>query len=240
MNADVHALAGAYALDALPPEETTAFTDHLAECSACRQEVAELQATAAQLGMAAAQAPPPGMRDRVLRAAHETRQVPPTPAPTPAPTDLADRRRRSRQRASVAAAAVAALVLGGLGLQQVLDDEATDPITAVMTAPDAHATTAPMRGGGRLTVVSSQELDQAVVHSDRLPALRRSRVYQLWLVDPDGAARSADVLIRPGTSAGQSHLVRGLRPGDAIAITSEPAGGSEQPTTTPLAVADSV
>jgi anti-sigma-K factor RskA len=236
MNADVHALAGAYALDALPPEEATAFTDHLAECSACRQEVAELQATAAQLGMAAAQAPPPGIRDRVLRAAHETRQVPPVPAPA----DLADRRRRRWQRASVAAAAVAALVLGGLGLQQVLDDEATDPIAAVMTAPDAHATTAPMRGGGRLTVVSSQELDQAVVHSDRLPALRRSRVYQLWLVDPDGAARSADVLIRPGTSAGQSHLVRGLRPGDAIAITSEPAGGSEQPTTTPLAVADSV
>jgi anti-sigma-K factor RskA len=236
MNADVHALAGAYALDALPPQEAAAFTDHLAECSACRQEVAELQATAAQLGMAAAQAPPPGIRDRVLRAAHETRQVPPVPAPT----ELADRRRRRWQRASVAAAAVAALVVGGLGLQQVLDDESTDPIAAVMTAPDAHATTAPLRGGGRLTVVSSQQLDQAVVHSDRLPALRRSRVYQLWLVDPEGAARSADVLIRPDTSAGQSHLVRGLRPGDAIAITSEPAGGSEQPTTTPLAIADRV
>jgi anti-sigma-K factor RskA len=236
MNADVHALAGAYALDALPAEEAAAFSDHLAECSACRQEVAELQATAAQLGMAAAQTPPPAIRDRVLRAAHETRQVPPVPAPT----DLADRRRRRWQRASVAAAAVAALVVGGLGLQQVLDDESTDPIAAVMTAPDAHATTAPVRGGGRLTVVSSRELDQAVVHSDGLPALRRSRVYQLWLVDPDGAARSADVLIRPGTSPGQSHLVRGLRPGDAIAITREPAGGSEQPTTTPLAIADSV
>jgi anti-sigma-K factor RskA len=236
MNADVHALAGAYALDALPPEEGAAFTAHLAECSACRQEVAELQATAAQLGMATAQTPPPAIRDRVLRAAHETRQVPPVSAPT----DLADRRRRRWQRASLAAAAVAALVLGGLGLQQVLDDEPADPIAAVMTAPDAHATTAPVRGGGRLTVVSSRELDQAVVHSDGLPALRKSRVYQLWLVDPDGAARSADVLIRPGTSAGQSHLVRDMRPGDAIAITREPAGGSEQPTTTPLAIADSV
>jgi anti-sigma-K factor RskA len=236
MNADVHALAGAYALDALPPEETAAFTYHLAECSACRQEVGELQATAAQLGMAAAQPPPAGVRDRVLRAAHETRQVPPVPAPT----DLAARRTRRWQRASVAAAAVAALVVGGLGLQRALQDEPPDPIAAVMTAPDAHATTARVRGGGSLTVVSSHDLDQAVVHSDGLPALRRTRVYQLWLVDPDGAARSADVLIRPGTSAGQSHLVRGLRPGDAVAITREPAGGSEQPTTTPLAVADRV
>jgi anti-sigma-K factor RskA len=236
MNADVHALAGAYALDALPPEEAAAFTAHLAECSACRQEVAELQATAAQLGLAAAQPPPAGLRDRVLRAAHETRQIPPM-AP---PVDLATRRMRRWRRAFAAAAAAAVLVVSGLGLQQALDDEATDPIAAVMTAPDAQATTARVRGGGRLTVVTSHELDQAVVHSDRLPALGRSRVYQLWLVDPDGAARSADVLISPRTSAGQSHLVRGLRPGDAIAITSEPAGGSEQPTTTPLAIADSV
>ncbi|MGH3318555.1 MAG: anti-sigma factor, partial [Nocardioidaceae bacterium] len=160
--------------------------------------------------------------------------------PVPAPTDLAARRRRRWQRASVAAAAVAALVLGGLGLQQALQDEPTDPIAAVMTAPDAHATMARVRGGGRLMVVTSHELEQAVVHSDGLPALRRSRVYQLWLVDPDGAARSADVLISPGASAGQSHLVRDMRPGDAIAITREPAGGSEQPTTTPLAIADSV
>ncbi len=237
MNADVHALAGAYALDALPEEEAAAFTDHLAECAACRQEVAELQATAAQLGVAAAQSPPPGIRDRVLHAAHETRQVPPLSPPT----DLAARRMRRWRRAFVAAAAAAVLVAGGLGLQQVLDEEAaSDPIAAVMTAPDAHATTARVRGGGRLTVVTSHELDQAVVHSDGLPALRQSRVYQLWLVDPDGGARSADVLIAPRTSAGQSSLVRGLRPGDAIAITREPAGGSEQPTTTPLAIADSV
>lgn len=60
-----------------------------------------------------------------------------------------------------------------------------------------------------------------------------------WSTLTEGAARSADILIAPRTSAGQSSLVRGLRPGDAIAITREPAGGSERPSTTPLAIADS-
>jgi len=47
---EVHALAGAYALDALDPFERRGYEAHLRECEPCRREVAELQATAARLG----------------------------------------------------------------------------------------------------------------------------------------------------------------------------------------------
>ncbi|MFC7616991.1 zf-HC2 domain-containing protein [Actinokineospora soli] len=76
-NADVHALTGAYALNAIPELERAAFERHLAECDACAQEVAELQATAARLGEAAAEAPPPELKAAVMAGIKNIRQLPP-------------------------------------------------------------------------------------------------------------------------------------------------------------------
>jgi anti-sigma factor RsiW len=228
MNADVHALAGAFAVDALPPDEAEEFRRHLAECSACQVEVAELQTTAAHLGLAAAEQPPPRVREAVLRAVHQTRQVPPPVQPTES--------RRRFPRAWLAAAAAAVVVgAGAVGVVDLVRDNPAprDPMASVVAAPDAETTAARLRGGGRLTVVASERLGQAVVLSEDLPPAGAARVYQLWLVDPDGQARSADVLIGSSRSA---DLVSGVRPGDQVAITREPAGGSEQPTMTPLAV----
>ena len=58
MTQDLHALSGAYALDALDPQEAQHFEEHLDHCAACRREVVEFQATAAQLGEATATTPP--------------------------------------------------------------------------------------------------------------------------------------------------------------------------------------
>lgn len=244
MNADVHALAGAFALDALPPEEAAAFIAHLAECAACQQEVAELQVTATHLGLTAAQAPPAGLRDRVLAAAHDTRQVPPVTEPgspgAAGSQGALTARRRVWPRLLVAAAVVlVAIGAGVLAVGPTLDRGGTgqDQVSAVMKAPDAHSARGDLTGGGSMTVVASHRMGEAVVLSERLPPLDSGDVYQLWLVDRGGQARSAGVLIeasRPGR--GHTSLVRGMRPGDRVAITREPAGGSNQPTTRPLAM----
>ncbi|HYJ69340.1 MAG TPA: anti-sigma factor [Nocardioidaceae bacterium] len=228
MNIDVHTLAGAFALDALPSDEAAEFQRHLAECTACQVEVAELQTTATHLGLAVAEQPPPRVREAVLQAVHQTRQVPPPAQPT--------HRRRRPPRAWLAAAAAAVVVgAGAVGLTDLVRDDAAprDPIASVVAAPDAESTAARLRGGGRLTVVSSEQLGQAVVLSERLPPAGAGRVYQLWLVDSDGQPRSADVLIG---SSGAADVVSGVEPGDQVAITREPEGGSEQPTMKPLAV----
>jgi anti-sigma-K factor RskA len=236
MNADVHTLAGAYALDALPPEEARAFREHLDRCAACHEEVAELQATAAELGVSVAEQPPAALRGRVLESARQTRQVPPVPAGPVAGS------RQSRRRLLLAAAAAAVVLgAGGVLVGQALDDPDTPVarpgISAVIEAPDARADTVRLRGGGQMTVIKSARLNRAVVISGRLPALPPDRVYQLWLVDRSGAARSAEVLIDPADPvAARARLVRGVRRDDQIAITREPAGGSEQPTMTPLGI----
>jgi anti-sigma-K factor RskA len=235
MNADVHTLAGAYALDALPADEAAAFATHLEQCAPCRQEVAELRATAAQLGIAATERPPDALRERVLQATRQTRQVPPTTTPS-ATTES----RRTRARLLLAAAAAAVVLAGGVfAIRPLLDDSAqpssSNGVMAVMKAPDARTSMTGLQGGGRMTVVSSRGMGQAVVMGERLPRLDREHDYQLWLVDRAGTARSAEVLFDGSSRASTGPtLVKGLRPGDQIAITREPAGGSDQATTAPL------
>jgi hypothetical protein len=68
-----------------------------------------------------------------------------------------------------------------------------------------------------------------VVSTSGMASLPSSRVYQVWVMSPSGA-RSA------GLMYGSSLLASSVRPGDRIGITVEPAGGTTQPTTTPVAV----
>ena len=46
---DIHALAGAYVLDAVNDVERAAFTRHLSQCNACVSEVTELREAVAIL-----------------------------------------------------------------------------------------------------------------------------------------------------------------------------------------------
>ncbi|MGH9088659.1 MAG: zf-HC2 domain-containing protein, partial [Acidimicrobiales bacterium] len=59
-------LLGAYALDAVDPDEAQVVADHLAECPRCRAEVDELRAVAAALGNAH-EDPPPEVWDRIAQ-----------------------------------------------------------------------------------------------------------------------------------------------------------------------------
>ncbi len=82
---ELHTLAGAYALDALPADEVDDFEAHLAECSSCREEVASFEATTVRLSELAEDAPPPSMKADVMAMITSVRQDPP-----PAKRDDAD------------------------------------------------------------------------------------------------------------------------------------------------------
>ena len=64
----LHALAGAYALDAVESGERDRFERHLRGCRSCEREVRGFTATATALGMAAAADPPQGLKQAVLAA----------------------------------------------------------------------------------------------------------------------------------------------------------------------------
>src|SRR5215472_1783842 len=81
---DLHALSGAYALDALEPEaERDRFTRHLDRCQSCASEVRGFREVATALAFATAVEAPPELRARVMAAVARTSQVPPQPQPQP-------------------------------------------------------------------------------------------------------------------------------------------------------------
>ncbi len=75
-----------------------------------------------------------------------------------------------------------------------------------------------------------------VVVGRRLPLPRADRAYQLWIVPKKGRPISAGVF-RPGSAGEITHLAvaaTGIAEAAALAITEELAGGSPQPTSTPI------
>jgi anti-sigma-K factor RskA len=235
-DADLHLLTGAYAADALSADERRAFEDHLPGCASCSHEVRELQATAALLGAAVAEVPPPSLKAAVLAEARTSPQA--------VSLDAARTRRLGRLATVLGAvAAVLAIAVIGLGAwavslhrtnEQVVAQAAA--VTQVLTAPDAASTSGRIAGGGRGTVVVSRAQDSAVfVASDLAPAASGS-TYQLWWIDKAGAARSAG-LVAPTSDGSVATLLAGA-PGDAadVGVTVEPAGGSAEPTTKPVLV----
>ena len=240
---DLHALVGAYALDALDGAERDRFERHLRGCRACESEVRGFAATAAALAMAAAAEPPPGLKQRVLAAAAVTRQSPPTVAKAAArrrPRTSAPRRAWLPRLALSAAAAglVAAAVLGGVTVwtqhRLTTAQAENQAIAAVLAAPDAQIASARTSAGGVATVVASHSAGSIVFTSAGLQALPPSKVYELWFLGK--TARPAGLL--PPARAGRTApvLAAGLAVGDKVGVTVEPAGGSSSPTTTSIVV----
>jgi anti-sigma-K factor RskA len=241
---DLHLLTGSYALDALPEGERAEFEKHLRRCPSCAEEVRSLRETAARLALATAIAPPPQMRERVLAAVPRTRQLPPLPGRHALDRTGLRRLPLSRAGAGVSAAvlalaaAVAFLFVSNVSTNnQLHQSQATaSAVASVLAAPDARVQAVSAAGGGTVTAVTSVHRQEAVVTSASLPALAGARVYQLWVLTAGGAARSAGLLTVSVSGTATPHLADGVSGGDKLAITVEPAGGTAQPTTTPVVI----
>ena len=228
---DIHALAGAYVLDAVDDVERAAFARHLAGCEACALEVAELRETVTRLADESWSAPPPRMRDEVLAKVRQTRQVgpgrPEREGTTPALL-------RWRRRTAIAVAA--GILVAGAGTatwavqqQEVQRQRAVnESVQAVLIAPDAVVRSSAVEGGGRMTMVVSRSLDRGVVVLDATKP-SDEQAYQLWRV---GATIVDAGVLDPGQGTA-TRIVNGINSVDAVALTLEPAGGSAQPTVLP-------
>jgi hypothetical protein len=100
-------------------------------------------------------------------------------------------------------------------------------VRSILAAPDLVVRTAPVIGGGKVTVASSQLRDAGVVLMGADAAPSGGEVYQLWTLRGRNAT-SAGVLAAGQTTAVQ--VVDGLPDSDAVGVTAEPPGGSTAPT----------
>ncbi len=232
MTVDLHSLIAPYALDALEADDRSRFEAHLAQCEQCRAELVGFVATAARLGEAQAVTPPAELRERLVTMAASTSQE------HPVVTALSQRSRIRRVAPRIVlAAAIAAAVLGIGGF--VAEKDRADDLSAersrmeaVLTAEDGAMTVDDASGGGNVRVVASKSHDAAVVLGESLPTLGDDKTYQVWHME-DGKPTSVGLL---GQGPGMLYA-KGSNAADAYAVTVEPAGGSPQPTSEPIAAA---
>jgi anti-sigma-K factor RskA len=237
---DLHSLAGPYALDALEAgSERDRFTRHLSRCQSCAAEVKGFREVATAMAFAAAAEPPAELRGRVLAAAARTRQLPPEVSTHARP-------RRSRTRVPwvpwlsgvVATASIVVAVLFGFAQAHTRDElnqvrAENQAISLLLSAPQAKLLTHTVTNGGVATVVLAADRHELAVVTTGLPALPSGKVYQLWLI---GKPNTVSAGLLPAAKNGQTPavLATGVVKGDTLGLTVEPAGGSAQPTTTPI------
>jgi hypothetical protein len=226
---ELRALTGAYALDAVEPDERELVELHLMECPRCRAEVAEFREVAAFLAHNGYTAPE-GLWDRISGALEEA----------PPPLDLAPvvalpARRSSGVRAAAAAAAVAAVVAVFFGVKVVdlgnkLDRiESQNGIERVVVQaqqnPRSRTVDLVSADGAEGAEVVFLPDGTGFLVKDRLVPLPPGRTYQLWAL-VDGKPISAGVL---GPDPGIAAFKAAGEPA-GFAISNEVRGGAAQPT----------
>jgi anti-sigma factor RsiW len=223
MEADLHDLTAAYALDALDPEEAREYEAHLARCERCRDELASLSEAAGALAYATeAPVPPAELRARILQQAQRER-------PNVVPL-------RPRRLAPLgAAAAVAACVAVGLGvwaasLSNKLDRRdaelrAQERVAAILAAPSSRTIAF---GRGALVVGRNGEA-ALVVHNLKDPP--SGKTYEAW-ISAGGAPRPAGTF--DGGEIVSVPLDGAVDPGASVLVTVERDGGVDAPTQKPF------
>jgi anti-sigma-K factor RskA len=254
-NDDVSNLSGAYALNALDADEASAFEAEIERSEQTRYEVTELRDTAVLLGLAVTPVEPrPELKANIMaliattpqlpveETAHEVAPVQPS-REFSQPSGAAETRAQSRWFARPAViltsmAAAAALIVGGVVVSTNVRDTqeqnlAVAKYAQINAADDAERIVADVTDGGTATVTWSSELSSAAVTVDDVATLPSDKIYELWYIGSDGP-RAAGTFSTDADGDAWTVLEGEMKDGDTIGVTVEPAGGSEQPTTTPV------
>lgn len=208
-------LVAAYAVGAVDASsgECAAIRQHIAECEICREEFKVARAASAALGLSAAQSPPPELRNRVL-ASLPSKIVP-----------LAPRRSQWLIPATAAAAIVIAAGIWWSG------HRAPTPSWAATCVPGAKS----CHAAGTVTAVGSDRMHMQI---NGLAALPAGKQYQAWVIPPGGAPKPEPVFSPDATGGGSVDIPSAPIKGAVVAVTVEPAGGSQQPTSKPFLIAN--
>lgn len=230
-NENIHTLAGAYALDALDDLERVRFERHLDACDTCSEEVASFHDTAALLGAVEEMPVSDDLRRSVLDSIEHVRQVGPVTAKV----------HGIRPRVMSIAAAVFAVLALGAGafgfnqFQRVGELEPYQELASILQAPDAVVQSQQV-DGAQVKVIASPGNGAGAVLASGLDAAPDGHAYQLWLLDADDAATPAGFLEVGADGSGQELMQGDMTDVIAVGVTVEPAGGSDQPTSEPIAV----
>ncbi|MGI8708269.1 MAG: anti-sigma factor domain-containing protein [Actinomycetota bacterium] len=226
---EIKALVAPYVLGALPEDEIPAVRSHLPTCEECMVEAEELSSIASGLTMTvAAEEPPAGFADRVFERLNQEASSVVEPSRWGG--------RRFLPALGVAALLALTAVFGGAWLDARNDLRERDEVVQALLARDGMEL-----GGSGATGKMVPTDDGAIFAATGLEAPAEGETYQLWVMkgacgeDETGLCEIESV----GTfdASGGPVVVetsKSIEGFEHAAVTVEPDGGSDQPTTEPV------
>jgi anti-sigma-K factor RskA len=244
-HAELEALLGSYALDAVDGPEAEAIELHLLECPRCRAEVAEHREVAALLGNVGTPAPEQ-LWDRIAASLEE---APPDLGLTPV-SELRPPRRNVRRRLAAglsAVAAIAAVVIGLLAFQVHRLDNRVNSLAqaapghglsqaATAAVLDPQARRLDLRGGNQLVQGVVLPSGTGYLVKVDLRPLSSGQTYQLWAVTGTRQVSLGVLGAHPQQAAFSLGSPNGA---STMLVTVEPSGGVTS-TTNPAVVSGSL
>jgi anti-sigma-K factor RskA len=216
--------AAPYVLGALA--DADGYREHLGECPGCRAEVAELQLVVDTLPASVpAIRAPAALRERVLATVRsEAELLKAARSPSDQAPARAGRRRSLRVSLLGAGLAVAATAAVAVAITVGLRPGTHVSVRTAQVAPNiagAHASLR-LRGGHAELVVSG------------MPQPPLGDIYEVWLAR-SSAVQPTDALFGvTSTGSGSVNVPGDLHGVQQVMVTSEPRGGTSQPTTPAL------
>lgn len=247
----VDELIDLYALGALEPGEQVAVDEHLDDCPRCRAQLEEAKQLVMMFAWTPDQHdPPPALRGKVMqRISHLQRLQGKAQRSWWERLALPQWLRSPQLGLQLSGALVLLAALLGWRLSLLQTEVTTlraqiaeqQSLVAVLYEPDTRII--PLAGAADPAVTHGYllfdpEQQQAVIKSTALADLPQDKTYQLWLIDGN-QPESVGFLNTGSDGHGTAEVLaqRPLSQYQAFGISIEPAGGSDQPTTTPIVVA---
>jgi anti-sigma-K factor RskA len=235
-------LRDAYALGALTEEERREFEEHLAAYPERQAEVEELGAVAGLLALyPEEQEPPAELRARIMGVV-EAEARPQRAEQRPSGPGVFGRLGELLRARRLAFGAAALLVVGLFSWNMVLRSEVQGlqgRVQSLQSQPQGprmiefEGTGAKQGARAELVVL---EGDGAVLMAEDMPPLPEGQTYQIWVIEDDTPEPSG--LFEPADGPVAAVVESPLEGADAVAVTVEPEGGSPQPTSDPMLVAE--
>ena len=232
-------LKDAYALGALPDDERATVEAYLALHPERQAEIDELAGVTGLLALAPPEYEPSADLRRRVMVAVEAESARPRAARRRPASSWLDRFAGLR---NLALGAAAVLVVGLLSWNVLLQENVRDlrgQVEEARTADQAQETREIELGGawaeqGARAEVTALKDDRAILVVEDMPSMPEGRAGQVWVIRDDKPLPSG--LLDPSGNMAATAITTPLRGGDTIAVTVEPAGGSDEPTSDPVLV----
>ncbi len=224
-------LKDAYVLGALPEEERDEFERYLADHPERQADVDDLGAFANLLAISPQQhEPPPELRRRVMEVV-EAEAAPRRTRRRPIFAGL----REYLDARTITLGAAAMLVVGLLSWNVLLQNQVQD-LSGQVEEARAEGQTIELEGAwaqqGASADIAAIDEDRVILVAENMPSVPEDRTLQIWVIHDDVPTPSG--LFDPDGNMTAAAVTTPIEKADAIAVTVEPAGGSEKPTSDPV------